>query len=122
MHESASFLHSHPCSVCPGSKNSPGEQEPDDRVGDMFPVSQPAAIPRFGDHFTILVALAWGFACILLPCGSVLGVADFLVGSFFVHRLDVLLEFRLHDRFGIDLRVHCSFLFGDVVCHFLTCC
>lgn len=114
-----------PALSAPGSKNSPGEQEPDDRVGDMLPVSQPAMIPRFGDHFAILVALAWDFACVLLPGGPVLGVADFLAVGFFVHRLDVLLGLglRLRDRFGMDLRVHRSFLLllGGVVCHFLTC-
>lgn len=111
-----------PALPAPGSKNSPGEQEPDDRVGDMLPVSQPANIPRLGDHLTILVALARGFACILLPGGSVLGIADFLVG-FFVHRLNVLLGlgYRLHDRFSMDLRIHCFSLLGGVVCHFLAC-
>ena len=75
-------------------KNSPGEQEPDDCIDNMFPVSETATIPWPRDDLSVLVALAFAR---LVPCSR---------GFFRVDNLILAVLFRR----GLDMR----FWFGGI--------
>ena len=60
--------------------HSPGEQEPDDCIDNMLPVSETATIPWPRDDLSIFIALAFAR---LVPCsGGVFGVDNLILAVF----------------------------------------
>lgn len=68
-------------------KNSPGEQEPDDCIDNVLPVSETTTIPWPRDDLSIFIALAFAR---LVPCsGGVFGVDNLILAVFFHCGLDM---------------------------------